>query len=89
MNQAIKSAASPGSNNVGTGPKCVAFDGSCIWVANCLSNNVSKMTAATGAVIGTYSCLTNPYGIAFDGVHVWVGVGSAPTGLGTFNVRKL
>jgi DNA-binding beta-propeller fold protein YncE len=31
----------------------VAFDGTNIWVANTHSNNVTKLLASTGTVVGT------------------------------------
>jgi len=82
--------------SVGTFPAGVAFDGADIWVANANSNNVTKLQASTGTVLGTYSVGSSPGEIAFDGANIWVvNTGSnnvtklaAATGavLGTFNV---
>ena len=37
-----------------------------------MSDNVTKLNAATGAVVGTYAVGDGPYGIAFDGANIWV-----------------
>jgi YVTN family beta-propeller protein len=57
---------------VGSSPHGVAFDGANIWVANYGSDNVTKLNAATGAVVGTYAVGDGPIGIAFDGANIWV-----------------
>lgn len=57
---------------VGSGPVGVAFDGANIWVANNGSNNVTKLRASDGAVLGTFAVGTSPLGIAFDGANIWV-----------------
>ena len=56
----------------GTAPYGVAFDGINIWVTNLVSNNVTKLNAATGAVVGTYAAGDSPRAIAFDGANIWV-----------------
>ncbi|MBM3663279.1 MAG: YncE family protein [Actinobacteria bacterium] len=62
-----------GPITVGDGPRGVAFDGTSIWVANRLSDNVTRIDAATGTVIGTpVTAGDGPYGITFDGTRVWV-----------------
>ncbi len=33
---------------------------------------MTGLLASTGAVVGTYSVGTNPYGVAFDGTNIWV-----------------
>lgn len=58
--------------SVGNYPAGVAFDGTNIWVANDLSNSVTKLLASTGAVVGTYSVGGIPRGVAFDGANIWV-----------------
>ena len=40
---------------VGAAPSGVAFDGTNIWVANGSSNNVTRLLASNGSVVGTYS----------------------------------
>ncbi len=57
---------------VGNTPIGVAFDGINIWVTNDADNTVSKLLAATGALVGTYPVGTSPEGIAFDGTNIWV-----------------
>jgi DNA-binding beta-propeller fold protein YncE len=57
---------------VGTQPYGVAFDGTNIWVANGGSNTVTKLTANTGAVVGTYSAGSVLVAVAFDGTNIWV-----------------
>src|SRR6266571_5308124 len=57
---------------VGTNPGGVAFDGANIWVANGGSNDVTKLAASTGAVLGTFAVATSPTAVAFDGANVWV-----------------
>ncbi|XHR27599.1 MAG: hypothetical protein ACFUZC_16865 [Chthoniobacteraceae bacterium] len=73
----------PPAYTVGTHPQSVCFDGTNIWVANNGSNNVTKLTAATGAVVGTYSVGTAPVGICYDGTYIWV------ANSGSNNVSKL
>jgi DNA-binding beta-propeller fold protein YncE len=43
----------------------------CGWV-NEGSGNVTELRAADGHVLGTFSVGNNPYGVAFDGVNIWV-----------------
>jgi sugar lactone lactonase YvrE len=57
---------------VGSEPIALTFDGANIWVANEGSNNVTKMQAANGSVVGTYPAGTNPDALAFDGASIWV-----------------
>ena len=57
---------------VGRGPEGVAFDGANIWVANFLSNNVTKLRASDGGFVGTFSVGASPFGAAFDGANIWV-----------------
>jgi hypothetical protein len=60
------------SYSVGTQPYGMAFDGTNIWVANNGSNNVTKLLASSGAVVGTYAVGNAPSGVAFDGTNIWV-----------------
>ena len=73
----------PPTYAVGTHPQSVCSDGTNIWVTNNGSNNVTKLTAATGAVVGTYSVGTAPVGICYDGTYIWV------ANSGSNNVSKL
>ncbi len=49
-------------------PFYIAFDPSTnsIWVTNGNYNNVAKLSAATGAILGTYTVGTQPLGVTFD-----------------------
>ena len=71
------------TSTVGTEPDGMAFDGANIWVANLGSNNVTKLQASTGKVLGTFAVGTNPIYAALDGVNIWV------TNLGSKTVSKL
>jgi len=68
---------------VGSGPLGLAFDGANLWVTNFESDNVTKLNAATGALVGTYAVGEFPQGIAFDGTNIWV------ANSGSDNVTKL
>jgi YVTN family beta-propeller protein len=52
----------------------VLFDGLAIWVTNQFSG-VTKHDPDTGAILATYTSadgISTPYGLAFDGTHMWV-----------------
>ncbi len=68
---------------VGVYPDQLVFDGAHIWVACYNTNNVWKIRASDGQVIGAYPAGTNPSALAFDGMYIW-----AP-GKGNSNVVKL
>jgi hypothetical protein len=53
-------------------PEGLAFDGANIWVANRLSNNVTKLRASDGANLGTFAAGNGPVELAFDGANMWV-----------------
>jgi hypothetical protein len=57
---------------VGTLPSAICFDGTNVWVANGGSNNVNKLRASDGTILGTYAVGTHPLGICFDGTNIWV-----------------
>ena len=42
-----------------------------IWVANNSDGTVTKLTASTGALVGTYTVGTTPEGVAFDGFTLY------------------
>jgi len=51
-----------------------------IWVANNLvAGTATKLRASDGANLGTFSVGSFPFGVAFDGAHIWVanGVGNS------------
>ena len=58
--------------SVGSSPFGVAFDGANIWVTNANNNNVTKLRASDGEVLGTFSVGFGPIGVAFDGANIWV-----------------
>ena len=64
---------------VGNGPAGIAFDGANIWVANSGTNNVTKLRANDGGIVGTFSVGDYPQGIAFDGANIWVVNGGSST----------
>jgi hypothetical protein len=46
--------------------------GTNMWVSDGCTNNVTKLSPS-GATLGTYSVGTEPlFGMAFDGLHMWV-----------------
>jgi hypothetical protein len=57
---------------VGTFPYGIAFDGTYIWTANSQSNDVTKLLASTGTIVGTYPVGTAPRGIVYDGTNMWI-----------------
>ena len=61
-----------GSSNPGTNSWAIAFDGANMWVVNnFLNGGVTKLNAATGAFVASYTC-GDPSSIVFDGTNVWV-----------------
>ena len=56
----------------GQDPDGICFDGTNIWVANINGNNITKFSASTGAVIGTYPAGIQAYSLCFDGTNIWV-----------------
>jgi DNA-binding beta-propeller fold protein YncE len=50
----------------------VAFDGTNIWVANDDSNNVTKLRASDGTMLGTFGAGSGPLEVAFDGANIWM-----------------
>ena len=41
-------------------------------MTNPINDTVTKLLASTGALVGTYNAGSEPGGIAFDGVNIWV-----------------
>jgi YVTN family beta-propeller protein len=62
----------PGVISVGNEPDGIAFDGTFIWVANAVSNTVSKIDPASNVVVATVDVEESPVGVAFDGAYIWV-----------------
>lgn len=74
-------AAAYYSNNfiTGAGQGGIATDGINVWKANSSANTVTKLTAATGALVGTYNTGTGPNAVATDGSVTWVANQTAGT----------
>jgi len=53
-------------------PFGICFDGANIWVTNNTKNDVIKLSASDGSIMGTYEVAFNPMGICFDAAHIWV-----------------
>ena len=64
-----------GTYTVGTYPQGITYDptNNAIWTCNYSSNNVTKLNAATGALIGTYAVGSYPLGITYDSTNnaIW------------------
>jgi len=56
----------------GWDPTAVCFDGANIWVANEYDGTVTKLTASSGSLVGTYSVGDYPSAVCFDGANIWV-----------------
>ena len=50
----------------------MAFDGEFLWTANPSGQNLNKIRASDGVVVGSYGYGPFPRGIAFDGAYIWV-----------------
>ena len=59
------------SFNVGTSTTGVVFDGANIWATAVSRNEIFKLRASDGALLGTFS-IPSPLGITYDGANVWV-----------------
>ena len=63
------------ATGLGNQPLSIAFDGTSIWTANYTGGSVSiiPILASTPYTVTTVSTgFTNPWGILFDGAHIWV-----------------
>lgn len=59
---------------VGGDPDSAAFDGANIWITDQANSSVVKLRASDGANLGSFpSGGLGAYGIAFDGMNLWVG----------------
>lgn len=56
----------------GLEPIALCFDGTFVWVSNNNGTVVSKINAATNAVVANITVGNSPYGICYDGAFVWV-----------------
>ncbi len=67
--------------SVGNSPNGVCFDRiASVWVANQFGASVTKITAATQAVVGTYTTGVGPFSVESDGVDLWLtDAGYSPT----------
>lgn len=70
---------------VGAGPRDAAFDGERIWVTNRDGGTVSVLRVSDGSPVGNYSVSGPPWGIAYDGVYMWV---TGNIGGGTVSVLR-
>jgi DNA-binding beta-propeller fold protein YncE len=43
-----------------------------MWVVKKTSNQVSKVGASDGVVLGTFDVGLSPVAVAFDGANIWV-----------------
>ncbi|MFC2107977.1 YncE family protein [Candidatus Bipolaricaulota bacterium] len=50
----------------------LAFDGTNMWVANPVTNNVVRLRPSDLSSIGSSSVGRHPYALAFDGANMWV-----------------
>ena len=59
---------------VGSGPLAVGVDPTVhrAYVANNGSDNVVVLRKKNGSILRTYGAGKDPFGIAFDGVNIWV-----------------
>jgi hypothetical protein len=52
-------------------PGFTVFDGEYVWFTEPSNSSISKMDR-TGTVVGTFAVAPSPYGICFDGTHIWI-----------------
>ena len=67
-----------GGTGVGKSPLLAESDGADIWVPNGGDGTVSRVRGSDGALLRTYTGLTNPVGVAMAAQRVWVTGGSVP-----------
>jgi hypothetical protein len=65
-------------SSVGVHPRAVKSDGEFLWVANYLSNTVSRVQASDGKVIQTWTGMTNPSDVLVANGRVYVTGGTTP-----------
>ena len=58
--------------SAGRSPEAILFDGTDIWVANQFSDNVMKLSASDGTILGTFPTGNKPAALAYDGENIWV-----------------
>jgi hypothetical protein len=56
----------------GSAPSGMAFDGIHLWVANSNSNQVAKIRAADGSLLGAVPAGSRPLALCFDGANIWI-----------------
>lgn len=57
---------------VGGRRKAFAIEGNHVWVVADGSDQVTKILASTGAIVGAYPVGESPVAVAFDGTAIWV-----------------
>jgi hypothetical protein len=67
------------TSSLGAGALGIAFDGSRVWTANPDSGSVSIVTLNPVSVTTVTTGFNQPWGILFDGAHIWVTDGFADT----------
>jgi hypothetical protein len=63
------------ASNLGNGPNAIAFDGTNLWTTQLFAGSVSIITpqATIPYPVTTVTAgFTNPFGILYDGAHIWV-----------------
>ena len=58
--------------SVGTSPSAIAFDGAVMWVLHGGAQNVTRIRAADGEVLGSLRVGRGRDDILFDGTYIWV-----------------
>jgi DNA-binding beta-propeller fold protein YncE len=60
------------TSSLGAGALGIAFDGSRIWTANADGGSVSIVTLNPTSVTTVTTGFNQPWGILFDGTHIWI-----------------
>ena len=60
------------SSSLGDNPLALAFDGTTLWTTNSSGGSVSIITVPLYAVTTVSAGFTQPWGILYDGAHIWV-----------------
>jgi sugar lactone lactonase YvrE len=65
----------------------LAFDGANIWVANAVSNTITCLRAADGALLHTVALGAQPVHLVFDGYYIWATAWPSTGSNGLFKIR--